>query len=170
MLAGPAFPQIPKIFVDSGACPGEGCSNNNLYKAQADVTVYEKPSISSPCLGQISADDTLMSKTGEVHTTPTRFEVQRESGPFKPGDEVFVVTYFGEGHFRVFHNGKLKSADLGFSPWGGGAGKLCDKPAHCFGRLSKELQFTWWLFVLSENGVEGWIIADRSIRQIERKW
>jgi hypothetical protein len=57
---------------------------------------------------------------------------------------------------------------LGFSPWGGGAGKTCDKPKYCFGQLSKELEFTWWIFVLSETGLEGWVVANESIRWIER--
>ena len=170
MLAGPALSEIPEVFVDTGACPGEGCGYNNLYKAQVEVRVFEKPAISSPAVGVVSAGDTFISKHGEVHTVPTRFDVHRDSGPFAPGDEVYAVTYLGEGHFRVFHNGELVSADLGFSPWGGGAGKTCDRPEYCFGRLSKELEFTWWLFVLSETGLEGWVVADKSIRQVEPKW
>ena len=157
------------MYIDTGACPGEGCGYNNLYKAKVDVSIFEEPSTSSTSVGIVSAGDTFISKSGEVHTIPTRFDVRRESGPFKPGDEVYVVTYFGEGHFRVFHNGELISADLGFSPWGGGAGKTCDKAEYCFGRLAEELEFTWWLLVLSETGLEGWIVADASIRQVERK-
>jgi len=156
-----------EIFVDSGACPGEGCGYCALYVAKSDVTVYEKASVASKKLGEIPSGDNFVSKTGEVHTVPTRFEVHREHKGIKPGDEVFALTYFGEGYFRIFHNGNLTRADLGFSPWGGGAGKTCDNPKYCWGRLTKELEFTWWMWVVAESGLAGWVVADDSIREIE---
>ena len=162
-----ASSEIPSTFVDSGACPGEGCGYGAPYEANAAVPIFERPSTSSKRIGEVASGDTFLSKTGEVHTVPTRFEVLSESGPFRPGDDVYALTYLGEGYFRIFHNGKLTQADLGFSPWGGSAGKTCDKPEHCFGILSEELEFTWWLFVLSETGMEGWVVADESIRGID---
>jgi hypothetical protein len=167
-LTGDALSEMPSVFVDAGACPGEGCGYCALYAAKVDLPVFDKPSTSAKRVGEMHAGDTFISKTGEVHTIPTRFEVHKGSGPFKPGDDVYAVTYLGEGYFRVFHNGELVRADLGFSPWGGGAGKTCDKPKYCFGQLSKELEFTWWIFVLSETGLEGWVVANESIRWIER--
>jgi len=38
----------------------------------------------------------------------------------------------GEGWYKVFFNGELTEADLGFSPWGG---KTCDRPSRCWGHL-----------------------------------
>lgn len=159
-----------EIFVDSGACPGEGCGYCALYVARTDVTVYEKPSLKSKQLGEIPSGDTFVSKSGEVHTVPTRFEVKREHGGIKPGDEVFALTYLGEGYFRIFHNGSLTQADLGFSPWGGGAGKTCDNPQFCWGRLTKELEFTWWMWVISESSLEGWVVSNDSMHAIQKKW
>ena len=159
-----------EIFVDSGACPGEGCGYCALYVARSDVPVYDKPSMKSKQLGEIPSGDTFVSKTGEVHTVPTRFEVHREHKSIKPSDEVFALTYLGEGYFRIFHNGSLTQADLGFSPWGGSAGKTCDKPQYCWGHLSKELEFTWWMWVIAESSLEGWVVADDSMREIQNKW
>ncbi len=158
-----------EIFVDSGACPGEGCGYCALYVARSDVPVYEKSAVTSKQLGEIPSGNTFVSKLGEVHTVPTRFEVHREHKGIKPGDEVFALTYLGEGYFRIFHNGTLTRADLGFSPWGGGAGKTCDKPAYCWGRLTKELEFTWWMWVISETGLAGWVIADNAMREIQNE-
>jgi len=159
--------EIPDIFVDKGACPGEGCTYCGLYRASQSFDLLREPSTSSEVVGKVLAEETFISKTGEVHTVPTRFEVHEASGPFLPGDDVFALTYGGEGWFRVFHNGELIDADLGFSPWGGGAGKTCDKPEFCFGQLTKDLEFTWWIFVVSESGAQGWTAHDNSMKWID---
>ena len=162
--------EIPDVFIDRGACPGEGCKYCEIYSAGAELTLYDKPSTESNAIGRLLVGEIFLAQTGEVHTVPTRFEVREASGPFRPGDEVFALTYGGEGWFRVFHNGMLIDASLGFSPWGGGAGKTCDKPEFCFGQLTKELEFYWWMYVLSESGEQGWVIHDRSMRWIEPKY
>ena len=159
-----------EIFIDSGACPGEGCGYCGLYVALTGVPLYEKPSLKSKQLGEIPSGDTFVSKKGEVHTVPTRFEVHRENKSIKPGDKVFALTYLGEGYFRIFHNGSLTQADLGFSPWGGSAGKTCDNPRRCWGRLTKELEFTWWIRVIAESSLEGSVVGDDSMREIQHKW
>jgi hypothetical protein len=169
MLCGALPAEQMSVYVDKGACPGEGCEYCALHVAKSDVAVYKEPSAKSERLGVIPAGDTFISKTGEVHTVPTRFEVHREHGGIKPGDEVFVLTYLGEGHFRVYHNGELTGADLGFSPWGGSGGKTCDNPRYCWGQLEKELEFTWWMWVISESSLEGWVIADDAMRQIDNR-
>lgn len=158
------------VYVDKGACPGEGCEYCALYIAKSDVTVYKNPSSESTQVGVIAANDTFISKRGEVHTVPTRFRVRREHGGIKPEDEVFALTYLGEGYYRIFLNGELNRADLGFSPWGGSGGKTCNNPKYCWGQLDKELEFTWWMWVIAESGLEGWVIADGSMRQIQNKW
>lgn len=156
-----------ELFVDSDACPGERCSNSLAYVAKANVSVFETPSIHANKIGEIRAGETLQSKSGEVHTVPTRFEVHRQHKDILPGDEVFALTYIGEGNFRIFHNGELTQSDLGFSPWGGSTGKTCDKQQACWGRLVEELEFTWWLRVMYETNLEGWVVADKSIQEIQ---
>lgn len=167
MLTGTSIAEIPDVFIDPGACPGEGCTYCEIYSASEDLDLFETPSLDANVIGRIKSGETLLSKTGEVHTLPTRFEIYRDSGPFQAGDDVYVLTYGGEGYFRIYHNGELTVTDLGFSPWGGGSGKTCDKPEFCFGRLAKELEFTWWIFVLSEGGSQGWVPHDSSMRWIE---
>ena len=157
------------VYIDQHACPGEGCGFCALYKAVSTVTVYEKPSNESAIVGNVEPADTFLSKDGEVHTVATPFVVDREHEQFKPGDEVLALTYGGEGWFQVYHNGELTRADLNFSPWGGSGGKTCDNPQHCWGHLTRELEFTWWLRVITETHLEGWVIADRSMRQIDNE-
>lgn len=173
MIVGLMYGTLPaqetEVYVDAGACPGEGCEYCALYVAKSDIAVYEKSSIESKQVGVIAADDTFISKTGEVHTVPTRFEVHREHDGIRPGDDVFALTYLGEGYYRILLNGDLTRADLGFSPWGGSASRICDKPRHCWGRLEKELEFTWWMWVISESSLAGWVVANESMRQIDNR-
>jgi len=168
-LFGDLSAEESNVYVDKGACPGEGCEYCALYIAKSEVPVYKEPSVESERVGVIPADDTFISKTGEVHTVPTKFNVHREHDGIKPEDEVFALTYLGEGYYRVYHNGELTRADLGFSPWGGSGGKTCNKPEYCWGQLEKELEFTWWMWVISESSLEGWVIADGSMRQIDNR-
>lgn len=167
LLFGNLRAQETDVYVDKGACPGEGCEYCALYVAKSDVAVYEDPSTESKQLGEIPANDTFISKRGEVHTVPTRFEVHRQHDGIKPEDEVLALTYLGEGYYRIFLNGELTRADLGFSPWGGSGGKTCNNPRFCWGQLENELEFTWWMWVIAESSLEGWVIADGSMRQID---
>ena len=157
------------VYIDKHACPGEGCSFCTLYKAVSTVTVYEQPSTEVAVTGSVQPGDTFISKDGEVHTVPTPFIVDRANGKFQPGDEVLALTYTGEGWYKVFHNGELTGADLGFSPWGGTGAKSCDNPEYCWGHLARELEFTWWLYIITEDSIEGWVIADDSMRAIDNR-
>jgi hypothetical protein len=158
-----------EVFIDHHACPGEGCRYCTLYKAVTSVTVYEQPWTESAVVGEVQPGDTFLSKDGEVHTVPTPFIVDREHETFRPGDEVLALTYTGEGWYRVRHNGVLTEADLGFSPWGGSGGKTCNRPERCWGHLTRELEFTWWMRVITETSLEGWVVADQSMRAIDNR-
>jgi hypothetical protein len=94
--------------------------------------------------------------TGEVHATPVRFVVKKPHAEYKPGDVLWVYTYLGEGHFRVWRNGAMQEEDLGFSPYGGSSGARCQNRQQCWGELEKELKSTWWVKVRSQEGWEGW--------------
>lgn len=155
------------IFVDQHACPGEGCGYGMLYKAVTTVIVFEKPSLEAAIAGEYKPGDTFSTEDGEVHTEATKFVVDREHDQFKPGDQVLVLTYSGEGRFRIYHNGELTTADLNFSPWGSSGGKTCDKPKRCWGHLTRGLKFTWWMRVTSEVGPDGWVMADGSAHAID---
>jgi len=160
---------VGEAYIDKHACPGEGCDYCTLYKAVSTVTVYEQPSLQAAIVGEVQPGDTFISKDGEVHSVPTPCIVDRAHDKFQPGDEIFALTYSGEGWYKVFHNGELTEADLGFSPWGGSGGKTCDNPKYCWGHLTKELEFTWWLYVITEDGVEGWVAGDETMRAIDNR-
>lgn len=155
-------------FIDPHACPGEGCRYNLMYKATAPVTVYEQPKKAAAIAGVVKTGDVFLAMDGEVHTVPTPFIVDREHKNLKPGDEVLALTYSGEGWFRVYLNGDLTEADLDFSPSGG---KTCNNdPQHCWGHLTRPHESTWWMRVITEDSLEGWVVADETMRAIDNRW
>ncbi len=145
-----------EIFVDKGACPGEGCAYGESWITRSNVTLRAEPSRSATIVAKLDAGTRVTTVTGEVHTKPTRFVVHRPHAQFRPGDSVLVYTYLGEGVFRVRHNGRLTEADLGFSPWGGTAGTRCEQSARCWGTLEQELRFEWWVQVRTPGEVLAW--------------
>lgn len=155
------------LFIDKGACPGERCTYCEIIRATSEFTIYKAASKDSERIGRISVGDVFISKSGEVHTLPEPFTVIKERGIFKPGDEVFILTYSGEGYYRVRHNGKLVSgADLGDHPWSDRPIWRCnDDDQYCWGELSGPIQSIWWIYVQSENGAEGWIAYLDSFKQ-----
>ncbi len=147
------------LFIDKDACPGEGCVYGERWVARTPVRLQSAPSSTASSSGNVLGGETVQTITGEVHTSPGRFIIHRSHGEFAPGDEMFLYTYLGEGWFRLRHNGLLKIAELGFSPWGGTSGKRCELDStRCWGSLQQELYFEWWVKVRTEEGLEGWTL------------
>ena len=145
------------VFIDKGACPGEGCTYGERWVARSVVELLKAPDSTTPIIATVKSGEAVRTVTGEVHTIPGRFVVYRRHEEFQPGDEVLVYTYLGEGVFRIRHNGQLKETDLDFGPGGGSSGKRCEVQARCWGTLQEELQFTWWVLVRTPAGTEGWV-------------
>jgi hypothetical protein len=151
-----------EVFVDRGACPGEGCRYGERWVASTPVPLRARPDSAAPSVTTVQAGDSVHTLTGEVHTVPGRFVILRAHADFAPGDEILLYTYLGEGWFRIRHDGRLREADLGFSPWGGSPGKRCEKDPGCWGILESELRFDWWVKLRTSEGVEGWTLATGS--------
>ena len=150
-----------QLFIDKGVCPGERCTYCELFVAEQDFTIFQSPSRLSETVGAIAKGDAFISKTGEVHTLPQRLNVLKEHGIFRPGDELFILTYTGEAHYRARHNGKLiDSVELNNHPWSESSPYWysCDEDnTYCWGTISGPIQSVWWIYVQSEKGKEGWI-------------
>jgi hypothetical protein len=155
------------VFVDKGACPGEGCTYGERWIAKEQARLRAGPSREAEQTVAVQPGEEVVTVSGEVHTVPSKFVVRREHEGFRPGDEVLVYTYLGEGWFRLRHNGELKKADLGFSPWGGSAGRRCEEDPRCWGILEELLQFDWWVLVRTSSGVEGWVLNAQSFERAQ---
>ena len=99
---------------DRGACPFD-CCVYRTWNTKADTVVYAEPKRNARIVGLLKAGAAVEAVTGEVHAKPVPFLVKRWHGEHKPGDLLWVSTYFGEGHFRVWWNGTMHDADLGFN-------------------------------------------------------
>jgi len=163
-LLGVAAGQTTDLYVDEGACPGEGCAYGR-WRAQSDVVVYDKPGGGASAMGVILAGQRVRALTGQVHTVPGMFRVHREHGRYRPGDVIEVLTYQGEGFFSVRFRGEIYEEELGFSPWGGIPDSRCADVSDCFGVLDQELDFTWWVEVYFADGARGWIRDPRDFHQ-----
>lgn len=159
LVCGVAFAQAA-LYIDKGACPGEGCRYGELWVSTKSTALLEGPSAGAKPVAIIGDGEAVTTITGEVHSVPSRFVVNRAQGDFSPGDEVLVYTYLGEGRFRLRHNGVLKDVDLNFGPGGSSNGTRCEKnPARCWGTLQKELKSEWWVKVRTRRGMEGWVLG-----------
>jgi len=146
------------VFVDEGACPGEGCVYGERWVARKSLQLYSDPSSTADVSGEVVEGEAVQTVSGEVHTIPGRFIIYRTHGEFVPGDEVLLYTYLGEGWFRLRHNGQLKVADLGTSPWNRVLGQGCKKEPNCWGSLQSKLVFHWWVKLQTTEGLEGWVL------------
>lgn len=150
-----ALSQPLTVYVDAGACPFECCVYRE-WNTLKNTLVLKVPTQKSEIVGKIIAGTRVNAVTGEVHTRPGKFRVKRDSGPYKRGHTIWVYTYLGEGHFKVWFNGKTYEESLDFSPYGGTSGRRCERGRYCFGELEKELEFTWWVKVKGPGGIAGW--------------
>ena len=145
----------PAQYIDQGACPFE-CCTYRAWHTKTDTVAYAMPDTKANVVGHLKAGTVVEAITGEVHASPVRFVVKKPHAGYQRGDILWVYTYLGEGHFKVWRRGALQEADLGFGPYGGSGGVRCEDQQRCWGELDKELTFTWWVKVRSKEGWEGW--------------
>lgn len=150
-----AGPDHPAVYIDEGACPGEGCTFGT-WKVKGETILYAEPNEKSKRTGKCHPGTEVSALTGQVNTGAGKFTVKKKNEEFNPGDIIWVYTYSGEGYFKVWVNGEFKEIKLGFSPWGGSSGTRCEVETYCWGELEKELNFTWWVKIQNVDGTIGW--------------
>jgi hypothetical protein len=144
----------PQLYIDKGVCPGEGCRYVGTLKIMKTTFAYARPDQGSRRWFQFMAGDDAIPLTGEVHSFPGRFVVRKARGKYKPGDVLWLYTYLGEGHFKIWFGGKMYPEAMSFSPYGSAKG--CEGSPHCWGDLVQELKTTWWVKIKDKYGLTGW--------------
>ncbi|HEX7051711.1 MAG TPA: hypothetical protein VF188_16015 [Longimicrobiales bacterium] len=152
---------LPDVYVDEGACPFECCQYGPWW-ADRGAVIRSEPADTAPVIGTVQPGDTVQALTGQVRTVPTPFvwkqDVEGSGGHrYAAGDTLYVLTYLGEGFFRVWHEGEVFVESLDFSPYGGTSGKRCERCTH--GELLHELRSEWWVQVRLRDGTVGWTDA-----------
>jgi len=148
-------PAHPPVYVDEGACPGEGCTYGP-WKVEKATELHALPDKSSKVVATCRPGSEVQALTGEVRTVAGEFTVKQKHGAFVPGDILWVYTYLGEGTFKVWFAGRFTEQDLNFSPWGGSGGTRCEAEPRCWGELKKALDMEWWVRLKMADGVTGW--------------
>lgn len=145
----------PQKYIDKGACPFECCVYRD-WTVERDTALFNKPE-SSTLVGKVKKGEKVQAITGEVYTTPQRLEVVFNHEKYKVGDVLYVLTYLGEGHNRIWFNGKISEEDLWFLHNAGVKYDGCQKPSNeCWGRLSGKKDSAWWIEIQMKNGKKGW--------------
>jgi hypothetical protein len=161
------LPTPPEIYVDQGACPFECCQYGE-WTARRPAPAYAEPVDGTQPVATIMTGTKILAITGEVRTKAGRFVVKKEQAsmrpsangavePYKPGDVVYVYTYLGEGGFKVWFKGEMYAEGIGFSPYGGSAGRRGEEGVDSWGELETELQSVWWVKAKLPNGRIVWL-------------
>jgi hypothetical protein len=151
------------VFVDAGACPGEGCVYGERWTARDSLELRAEARDSAEVVATLAPGDPVKTVTGEVHTRPGRFVVTRARDGFAPGDVLLLYTYIGEGWYRARHGGELVRVDLGFGP----RGRRCrTRDAEgCWGVLERPPESRWWVKLRTTAGVEGWTLDSLALEK-----
>ncbi len=159
--AAPAMAQTrpPTVYVDEGACPFECCLYGRWW-ATGPVELRTAPRAEAPVIDTVAPGDTVLVETGEVRTIPAPFLVKKALDRYAPGDTIWVLTYLGEGFFRVWDEGEVRELELEFSPYGGSPGARCERCSH--GELLTLHRSEWWVRVKTASGIIGWTNATES--------
>lgn len=164
-------PQPTTAYTDIGACSGEGCRYNDTWTMEASTPVY--PTRGAAAAGYtIKPGEKVTTLTGAVITKPGKIRIihpVRISGQelVKSG-YLYLLTYRGEGFWKVWVNGKLTDA-VGIqnivSPM---ACKPSDTPCRdkaesrwisgpLWGEIEEAPQPEWWVQIRDTSSRIGWI-------------
>lgn len=148
MSAGDAPPTVDGIFIDGGACPGEGCYLEGKIKAREPAALYQHASNVAPAIATIEAEEWVEILGTEDRLIPVPGKVRAT------GETVYRLGYEGEGCSTVWNKGQL-------STWCDDDGDLSndaivweEPPA------SSDPSLGFWVQVRRANGQTGWLADD----------
>jgi hypothetical protein len=141
--------QSPSVYVDKGACPGEGCAYRE-WVVWAETKLFRRPGKKTEVVGIVRPYEIVHALTGEVWTTkPGRVTFTKDYKRFRRGDQVELLTYFGEGLYRIRHHGAVATDVIPIGP------DSCTA-SECWGRWESGPESTWWIQGRTSSGRVGW--------------
>jgi hypothetical protein len=149
-LAAKGAPEPPKVYVDKGACPFECCTYRE-WTVNKDTPLYSAVN-GKKIVGTAKANRNVTAVTGEVHVVPAKIVVKEAHGSYKPGDVFYVLTYEGEGSYKVWKNGDISSDGEVYELFDNSSPKL----RKIWGEWKSKPESTWWVKIKLPDGVEGW--------------
>jgi hypothetical protein len=141
-------PTVNGIFIDKGACPGEGCYLEGKIKAREAASLFQEKRADSPVLATIEPDEWV-----EILGTEDRL-VPLAGTDRATGEPVYMLGYEGEGCSTVWKKGELSS-------WCDDDGDLSnDSIAWSEPVDSTDTSLGFWIEVKRANGQTGWLGND----------
>ena len=146
-------------FVRRGACPFECCIYRE-WTAESAIVARVQPRDSALAGFTLQRGEAFTADSGNVYVTSAQLAVVNDSvgdahyWSFAPGDTLVVLDYTGEGHYHVWHDGKVQDTE-GF--WARGRLPVV---ADTIGTWKTE----WWIHATRADGRSGWFIADNTNR------
>jgi len=148
-------------YEDPGACPFEGCTYREwTVKAAIDVRADRRSD--APVAFQLKPGEKITAITGVVVTrkpgrvefrAPTKLDTHEGPVNVVPGDVVYLLTYLGEGNYKMWFKGRLYPFVDGVTFLNG----ACDRfPDRCNGRIVEQSQTEWWIQIRTASGQVGW--------------
>jgi hypothetical protein len=147
------------VLVRRGACPFECCTYRE-WVAEGPIAVVGGERDRGRPRFTIAAGERFRADSGNVWITGLLLVAVQQpvaDAPywsFVAGDTLVVLDHLGEGHFNVWHAGRVQDVEGFWEPWrdGPGAGTL--------GAQRSE----WWVHVTLPDGRAGWFEAAPEVR------
>jgi len=164
-------PQPTTTYTDIGACPGEGCRYSDAWTMEASTPVYPTRGATATSYA-LKPGEKVTTLTGTVITKPGKIRVihpVRISGQqLVESGYVYVLTYRGEGFWKVWLNGKLTESvairnvvsPMACKP----SDASCREKAESrwitgpvWGEMEEPPQPEWWVQIRDASSRVGWI-------------
>ena len=172
-LALAKTPSPPEPYVDKGVCPGEGCTYGK-WTVVTETVFYKDMDGNSPILFSAGKGEIVTGLTGSVITTQlgkskaTKPIVlgEKKKISLKAGDTVYILSYVGEGYYKLWFNGQIDTDQIGMMTGDESVLNKDDKQVDTFGLQGLKVEKTeWWVKVKNSKGQIGWTIADGNFDQ-----
>ncbi len=135
-----ARPTVP--FIQHDVCPFE-CCQFGKWTARSVLKVFQTEGDDSRVSFTIQPGETFTATGGNVHIVKLGVIVINNSfDNFNKDDEVYVLSYRGEGEYDLWFNGKELSNT---------------KDVWAKGTLRQSPEFVWWVSIINKDGKTGWL-------------
>ncbi|HEX6750139.1 MAG TPA: hypothetical protein VF092_22785 [Longimicrobium sp.] len=157
----------PEPYIDRGICPFECCTYRD-WTAVGTIPVYAEPKIGAREMFTIAPRATFRAVTGDVHLRQVGIVVARRAVPLEvavgeqprslaAGDTAYVLSYVGEGYYRLWIRGEIQSYEAFWDDR-----HEYPRPTDRPGVMVRDPDELWWVKVRTRAGRGGWIRMDRA--------